>query len=271
LIATFHNHSNWSDGQTDFGPMHAYAAAHGVDILGLSDHFCVYPDGASPDWSLLPAQARDYVDEVLSYRASGGMEVRVGAEFDWFEDHKSVLAPIVEALPLDYRIGSVHHVGLAQFDCSETFWSARSQEGRDLIFAGYWELIREMAESGLFDIAGHLDLPKKFGFAPGADMTALIDDALDAVADSGMAVELNTAGFGRPCADAYPSLDILRRCQARDIPVTLSADGHAPSHLLYEFEHGLARLREAGFTSIARFREREMWFEPLSQGLVRGR
>jgi histidinol-phosphatase (PHP family) len=271
LIATFHNHSNWSDGQTDFGPMHAYAAAHGVDILGLSDHFCVYPDGSSPDWSIPPAEASDYVDEVLSYRDDAGLEVRVGAEFDWFEGHKGILAPIVESLPLDYRIGSVHHVGLEQFDASEAFWSGKSQEGRDQIFAEYWELIREMAESGLFDIAGHLDLPKKFGFKPVADVTALIDDALDAIAASGIVVELNTAGFGRPCADAYPSLDILQRCRARDIPVTLSADGHAPSHILFEFERGLARLREAGFSSIARFREREKWFEPLSQGLVRRR
>jgi histidinol-phosphatase (PHP family) len=251
--------------------MHAYATTHGVDILGLSDHFCVYPDGSSPDWSIPPSEISDYVDEVLSYQRSDGIEVRVGVEFDWFEGHKCVLAPIVEALPLDYRIGSVHHVGLAQFDASATFWIGLSQEGRDRVFAGYWVLIREMAESGLFDIAGHIDLPKKFGFAPAADVTALVDDALDAIADVGMVVELNTAGFGRPCADAYPSLEILRRCRAREIPVTLSSDSHAPANVLYEFERGLARLHEAGFTTLARFREREMWLEPLSQGMVRAR
>lgn len=34
------------------------------------------------------------------------MEVRVGLEFDWFEDHGQVIAPFVESIPLDYRIGA---------------------------------------------------------------------------------------------------------------------------------------------------------------------
>jgi histidinol-phosphatase (PHP family) len=251
--------------------MYAYAEEHGVDIIGLSDHFCIYPDGTSPEWSLPPGLAAEYVAEVLSYRDGGAMEVRVGAEFDWFEGHQGILAPAMDAISLDYRIGSVHHVDLLQFDASESFWLGRSQAQRDVIFAKYWVLIREMAASSLFDIAGHLDLPKKFGFRPSSDMGALIDDALDAIAESGMAVELNTAGFGRPCADAYPSLDILRRCRSREIPVTLSSDGHSPGHVLFEFQRGLGRLHEAGFSSLARFRDREMWFEPLDQGLVSAR
>ena len=51
------------------------------------------------------------------------------------------------------------------------------------------------------------------------------------------------------------------------IPVTLSSDGHIPGHILYGFEKGLARLQEAGFATVARFRERERWFEPLSDAL----
>ena len=116
-------------------------------------------------------------------------------------------------------------------------------------------------------LTAHLDLPKKFGFSPKADMTIAIDAALDALAANDLVVELNTAGFGRPCADAYPSLDILRKCRAREIPVTLSSDGHIPGHILFEFERGLARLHEAGYSSVARFRGRESWFEPLDNAL----
>ena len=56
MIASFHNHSKWSDGHTAFSEMFSYAEADGVDILGISDHFCVYPDGTSPDWSLSPVK-----------------------------------------------------------------------------------------------------------------------------------------------------------------------------------------------------------------------
>ena len=251
--------------------MYASADSEGVDILGLSDHFCLYPDGTSPGWSIRPAEVSSYVEHVLSFRGRGEMEVRVGAEFDWFDGHAGVLGPVMDALPLDYRIGSVHHVDLRQFDASPTFWSSMTQEERDEVFARYWVLIRSMAESGLFDLAAHLDLPKKYGFVPHADLSRVMDAALDAIAASGMAVELNTAGFGRPCADAYPSMDILVRCRAREIPVTLSSDGHIPEHILFEFERGLSQLHRAGFTALTRFRGREKWFEPLDQGLASAR
>jgi histidinol-phosphatase (PHP family) len=268
MIATFHNHSSWSDGRPTFGEIHSYASEHGVNILGLSDHFCVYPDGTSPDWSLAPAKVNDYLADILSFRGKGPLEVRVGLEFDWFEDHQSVIAPFAESISLDYRIGAIHHVELQQFDMDASYWTTKTEAERDEIYVKYWGLVQQMAESSLFDIAAHLDLPKKLGFYPTSDISPVVDAALDAIAAAGMAVELNTAGFGKPCADGYPSLDILKKCRTREIPVTLSSDGHIPEHILFEFERGLAQLHRAGFTSIARFREREKWFEPLSDALT---
>lgn len=271
VIATYHNHSKWSDGTAEVADIYSSADRRGVDILGLSDHFCIFPDGSSPEWSLAPQRSADYIAEVLSFRKKGTMDVRVGLEFDWFENHRDIIAPILDGIALDYRIGSVHHVDRRQFDMSPSYWSEKTVEERDAVFAKYWCLIREMAASSLFDIAGHLDLPKKLGFAPASDLSAVEDAALDAIAESKMVVEYNTAGFAKPCADGYPSLEILKRCRARDIPVTLSADGHRPEQILFEFGRGLANLSAAGYLSIARFRERERWFEPLGDALKSAR
>jgi histidinol-phosphatase (PHP family) len=267
MIATFHNHSKWSDGQPEFKDIYAHADKTGVDILGLSDHFCIYPDGTSADWALKPDQTSNYLNDVISFQSAGKIEVRVGLEFDWFENHHSVIAPYVESIPLDYRIGAVHHVESQQFDMDTSYWTSKSDEERDQVYLKYWALIREMAESSLFDIAAHLDLPKKLGFYPSAAVTPAIDDALDAIAEHHLVVELNTAGFGKVCADGYPSLEILKKCKQRDIPITLSSDGHVPEHILFEFDRGLERLHEAGFSSITRFRKRERWYEPLSEAL----
>lgn len=267
MLATYHNHSSWSDGQPTFAEIYAFAERAGVDSLGLSDHFCVLPDGTSPDWSLQPGEVDAYLADVASFRGWGEVEVIVGLEFDWFEDHDKIVRPYVESIPLDYRIGAVHHVEGRQFDVDSSYWSDRSEEERDDIYVKYWKLIREMAESRLFDIAAHLDLPKKLGFYPTSDLSLHIDAALDAVFASDMVVELNTAGFGKPCADGYPSLEILKKCRKRGISITLSADGHIPEHILFEFERGLARLHEAGFSSIARFRNGERFYEPLADAL----
>jgi histidinol-phosphatase (PHP family) len=270
MIASYHNHSNWSDGRASFAEMYAFAEQSGVDALGLSDHFCVYPDGTSPEWSLQPAEIGAYLADIQAYREKGKLQVAVGLEFDWFEQHDEIVRPYVEKLDLDFRIGAVHHVEGAQFDREVSFWQDRSEKGRDEIWVKYWRLIQEMAESRLFDVAAHLDLPKKLGFHPTADMSPYIDAALVAIQAADMVVELNTAGFGKPCADGYPSLSILQKCAQRGIPVTLSSDGHQPEHILFEFERGLARLHEAGFSAIARFRRGERFFEPLAEALQKG-
>jgi len=271
VIATYHNHTKWSDGTSGVGELYAQAARLGVDILGISDHLCIYPGGGTSKWSMDPSLTADYIADVISYRAKGRMEIRVGLEFDWFENHRDAIAPIVESLPLDYRIASVHHVERQRVEASADFWSGKSPEERDAVFAKYWGLVREMAGTRLFDIAAHLDLPKKHGFSPSSDLGGAVDAALDAIAASGMVVELNTSGYAKTCAEAYPSPEILKKCRARGIAVTLSSDGHRPENLLYEFARGLAALKDAGFTSVARFRERERWFEPLDNALTSAR
>lgn len=271
MIATFHNHSKWSDGLSSFEEIYRYAESMGVEILGLSDHFCLYPDGSSPFWSLKPDEIDAYLSDVLSFRDKGNIEIQVGLEFDWFEGHHQLISPFVTRIPLDYRIGAIHHVQGQQFDIGPSFWTSKTPEEQDDIYIKYWNLVREMAESCLFDIAAHLDLPKKLGFFPNIDIGFLIDEALDAIKAANMVVELNTAGFNKPCADGYPSLEILRRCRKREIPITLSSDGHLPKHILFEFDRGLAILHEAGFHTITRFRNRERWTEPLSDTMKKKR
>lgn len=204
MIATYHNHSSWSDGKPSFDEIYRHAKEIGVDELGLSDHFCIYPNGFSPDWSLDPNQINTYLDDLLSFKDRDGPTVRVGLEFDWFEGHQKLIQPIIEKIPVYYRLGAIHHVEQEQFDMSFEYWTGKLSEERDEVWKKYWMQVTEMAASGLFDIAVHLDLPKKLGFYPEGDISSSIDDALEAIRSSDMVVELNTAGFGKKCADGYP-------------------------------------------------------------------
>jgi histidinol-phosphatase (PHP family) len=124
-----------------------------------------------------------------------------------------------------------------------------------------------MAASGLFDIAAHLDLPKKFGFRPRCDVDRLIAETLDAIAEARMVVEVNTNGWHCPCREPYPSAAILERCRRRDIAVTLSADAHHPSHLLRDFPAAAEMLRDAGYEQVARFAGREVRFEAIDSAV----
>jgi histidinol-phosphatase (PHP family) len=263
VIATYHNHSRWSDGKCTLQELRSGAVRLGVEELGVSDHLALTPWGEHVAWSMPVEAVSAYAVDVLGLHQLDGPRIRLGLEVDWFPGHEVAIGRVLRRFPLDYVIGSVHYVDRFCIDSHAEKWERLTEPERNEIHRGYWERIRSMAESGLFDIAAHLDLTKKFGFHPRCDLRALIASALDAIAESKMVVELNTAGWHKPCRDAYPSLDILHECRRRLIPVTISADAHQAEHLLRDFDRAANRLAAAGYGEVVRFAQRRRYSEPL--------
>ncbi len=264
MIASYHNHSTFSDGKATIAQIVDHAKTVGIDELGVSDHLCMCPSGECPAWAMAPDQLSRYVDELqLAQQRDGKPSIRIGLEACWFPQQQNVIERVIEALPLDFLIGSVHEVDGYGVDGSARGWEQFTPTAREQVHRRYWELMKTLADSRLFDIVAHLDLPKKFGYRAQSDLSDVVGSALDAIAEADMVVELNTAGWHKPCADAYPTLDILRQCRTRDIAVMISADAHQPEHLLRDFDRAAARLQEAGYREVARFRERKAQMEPL--------
>ena len=98
MIASFHNHSTWSDGQAPFGEFYAYAKKTGVEILGLSDHFCIYPDGTFDDrmlrrgWCFGSEEFR----AALLDRLDGG--AGRGSGMEWMHDERETERIVKEGL-----------------------------------------------------------------------------------------------------------------------------------------------------------------------------
>jgi histidinol-phosphatase (PHP family) len=199
----------------------------------------------------------DYVAELrAAAEASVGLILRVGIEADYFPETVAELRDRLAAHPFDYVIGSVHYVDGFPIDASPTDWEPLSPAERDDVWRGYWSRVAGLARSGVYDWLAHPDLPKKFGFRPTADLSADAEAALQAVAAAGMAVEINTAGWSLPAAEAYPALNLLRRARALDIPLLINADAHRPDHLTRDFEPARALARAAGYTHLVRYHSR---------------
>jgi histidinol-phosphatase (PHP family) len=263
MIASYHNHTTWSDGKTSIAEMVDHAAAVGIDALGFSDHFNVHPSGQPPRWAMPLDRLDEYVAEVLGQRGRTAVDIRLGLEVDWWPGRGDAIRAALGDHPYDYLIGAVHEVDGFRIDSTPRDWEALTPDEQDERHRRYWEYQISLARSGLFDLVAHLDLSKKFGHRPRIDLDPIIDEALDAFATAGLTVELNTEGWHKPCREAYPSPDLLERCHARGIPVTLSADAHEPGHLLRDFDRGAARLREAGYEQIARFEGRARTLEDI--------
>jgi histidinol-phosphatase (PHP family) len=282
MLATYHNHTSWSDGKATPGEMLAAARAMGIAELGISDHWVQHPAGMQFKWAMPTAKLPDYVNTLVELRdhahRHGGTQVRIGLEVDWFPGRAAQLGNALAPFPFDYIIGSVHQIevpGVGEFmiDGSPAAWERISPAQRDQVHRHYWINMKTLAESGVFDIVAHIDLPKKFGFYATIDLSREIGDVLDAIdaarTSSGqkLVVELNTAGWHKPCGCGYPSLEILRECKRRDIPVTINADAHQPDHLLRDFDRAAERLANAGYTHIARFAQRQTRFDPIGDAV----
>ena len=70
-----------------------------------------------------------------------------------------------------------------------------------------------------------------WGDRPGLGVLPEIDAALDALAASGAALELNTDRISDPAGVMYPSPAILRAAQARGIPLAIDSDAHEAEHV----------------------------------------
>ena len=265
MLTSYHNHSRWSDGAESAPRMRAEAAHLGFAEFGFSDHLVLDPEGRTPRWSMDPDDLDAYLDEIGSLKA-GSPSVYVGLEVDWVPARRADIAALVADPRLDYAIGSVHRLDGHHVDSVADSLQLLGPAAITSFFARYWDEVRAMAQSRLFQVAGHLDLPKKLLGRPAADLCDAPgwEAALDAIAAAGMVVEVNTAGWAMPCREGYPSHRLLYACLTRGIPVTVSGDAHRPEQIAAHFRDAAELLREVGYRELALLGGRELRFQPLA-------
>ncbi len=264
-LVSYHMHSSRSDGTHTITEMVRAAEAAGLGEVGLSDHYVLPPPSftRSLDWALDCDELQAYATDVLNARASAGLPVRLGLEVDYFPETRESLPERLAGVDFDYLIGSVHIVDNFPIDFSADFWLPLDREGVNAMHRLYWQRLREMIRTGFFDIVGHLDLPKKFGFFPTADLSGEIGATLDALAAADMAMELNTAGWDKICAEPYPPEPVLRMAFERGIPVLVSADAHAPEEVARHYARAKEILGRTGYRETVRFENRNRHAVPL--------
>ena len=109
------------------------------------------------------------------------------------------------------------------------------------------------AETGFFEIIGHVDLPKKFGHRPPQDCLALYENFLNAAKKHNCAIELNTAGLRKDCREIYPSRRILELAFKKGVPITFGSDAHAPEEVGMNFAEAIQLARGVGYRESCRF------------------
>ncbi|GGH87833.1 histidinol-phosphatase (PHP family) [Pullulanibacillus pueri] len=243
------------------------AIAKGLQYIGISDHspyFAAKEDQAKPGIAMAKSEFPHYIAEVLQLKKEyqSKIEVLLGVESDYFEEHEALYRDIYSQYPFDYIIGSVHYAnGKSIFDKQR--WEGLSKADCLREKELYYASIQRSARSGLFDILGHIDAMK--GYYPQfSDIeTEAVEQTLKIIADSDVAIEVNTSGKNKDCGGWYPSHDILERACFYNVKITFGSDAHVPNRVGDEWEQVRTELKHLGFKEWAIFKNRQRKFLPL--------
>lgn len=249
------------------GPPEAFveaALAAKLTEYGISDHAPAKPE-PHDDWRMLEEELPQYFAWIEAARthAAGRLPIRSGLECDWLPGCEPWIEDLAGRNDWDYLIGAIHYLP-DHWDFDNPKWLGRwAKTDVEDAWTLYWKEYARMASSGLFDLLAHPDLIKKFGFRPEGDLRRFYDPAIEAIAASGCVLELNTAGWHKPCAEQYPALDFLRAARQANIPLVLSSDAHAPTEVARNFDQAATLAKSVGYTETVLFHQHQRSSEPL--------
>jgi histidinol-phosphatase (PHP family) len=134
----------------------------------------------------------------------------------------------------------------------------------------YFDHLARSAETRLYDTLAHPDLiknesPSDWDFAR---IRPDIERALDRIAATGVAMELNTSGVNKTIKEINPSPAMLGMIRERGIPIVLGADAHRPVRVGDGYADALRTLQQVGFTEVNFFLNRQRQTVPIPAALA---
>ena len=238
-----------------------HAIETGIAELGFSDHLYLYwvpPPERDPELGMADWELEYYVQDVERCRARYGRDItiRLSVEADYIPGHEAELARILARYDWDYVLGSVHFVDGWGMDDSRELAGYDTWD-IDALYARYFDLVGESAETGFFDTIGHPDLVKKFGHRPRQSQAEQYARLARRLARAGVCAEVNTSGLRKPVAEVYPHPTLLRAFSLAGVPTTFGSDAHAPAEVAADLTAAAALMRTAGYTEYLTFAGRQ--------------
>jgi histidinol-phosphatase (PHP family) len=259
-----HTHSNFSDGNSFPEEYVVEALRLGFSTLGFSSHA---PVPFKNTFALKEERMYDYRQAIreLQQKYSGQLEIYLGLEIDFIPGLTRDFDYYRNELGLDFVIGGIHLVNKGEelwfIDGPhfETYDSGLKEVFHDDIRLGvktYYESLCRMITTQKPEVVAHIDKIKmhnggRFFTEDEPWYVALVDEALDVVAESGCIVEINSRGiYKKRCPDLFPSLEILKKLNRMKVPITFSSDAHMPGELNMGMDIIVPTALEAGYREV---------------------
>jgi histidinol-phosphatase (PHP family) len=289
-VLDYHLHL-WPHSQSDVHATVDQVAAYceravgaGLTEIALTEHFFRFTQATEllgAFWDDLPGEALrpgmaaywdhharvdlDTYVEVVEAVKGAGLPVVLGLEVDYYQGRMDQVAELLAGYPFDVLLGSVHWLGAWRFDVLDeplvlAEWDARAI---DAVWDDYTRAMEELGASGACDVFAHPDLIKIAGRVP-AVPDEFYDRITEAAVSSGMAAELSSAGWRKPCREEYPAPPLLERFVAGGVPLTTASDAHTLPDVADRSDDLRLLLAGAGVTSLRGYHQRRPYDVPVA-------
>ncbi len=256
-----HNHTPLCNHATGTPSQYIQKAKElGIDIYGFA---CHAPMEFDKQYRMSKKQIPLYLQQIQDLKESTkDLEILVGFEVDFINGREDLLESCVLDSNVDYLIGSVHFLGEWGFDNPEFIGEYATRDLNEC-WKIYLESIRKMAESKQFQIVGHLDLLKVFGYKMPKSLDKELYATLEAIKDSQMSLEINSSGLRKKIQEMYPSDKILAIAYKMGIPITFSSDAHSVDNVGFGYEKCLKLAKSIGYKECVIYRQKQIQKIPL--------
>ena len=260
-----HTHSYFCDGSSEPEEYVTEALRLEFSTLGFSSHAPVpFPN----TFALKEERRPEYQHAIrdLQQKYADQLEIYLGLEIDFIPGLSRDFDFFRKDMGLDFVIGGVHLVKSEEaelwFIDGPSF--EKYDSGLEDVFHGdirkgvkaYYQSVCDMITLQKPDIVAHMDKIKmhnggRFFKEDEPWYVAMVDEAIEVIAQSGCIVEINSRGiYKKRCPDLFPSLAILKKLRRLKVSVTFSSDAHVPSELNIGLELCAATALEAGYNEV---------------------
>lgn len=268
-LVDYHNHTRCSpDSSAALADMVRAAQTTGLRELCTTDHCDLQQeDGSSlKNWNWKPIL--DQFEEEKVHLDREDFRLLLGIELGGGHTDPQRAQELLEGVPLDFVIGSVHNLSPAAGGRDFFYLDFQKESQARKALDDYFDSLLALAPLPCYDALGHIIYPLRYINGRSGHHITLdpwqeqLDQVLRTVIETGRAIEVNTHN-GREVEEWRPILERYRQLGGERI--TLGSDAHKPENLAKGLERAAQLLEETGFSAITLYRRRQPQQHPLNK------
>ena len=261
MLSDYHLHSRFSfDSNEEPENICEAEIALGVTEICFTEHF----EFNAPKTDIWPniIEWNKCVDELKS-KYEGRLTILQGVEIGQPQSEPERAKDLIEQLcdRLDFVIGSLHIVGNTGRPSKYEFTKKTYLE----YFKMYFEELKVLAETGDFDVMGHVTFPFRYVpeelllERPIESFEEEFREVFDIIISRNKGIEINTSGYRTPLGEAMPGEKIIKwyKEQGGNI-ITIGSDGHSARSAGLYIREGMDIIGKSNYTAVSSFRKRKI-------------